>query len=237
MGRRLNPGTTRQNAFLRFPYGDVIIALALAALVSLSLVGTWSLPVALTCPDLVPAGCTAADPCIDYFAACPQGFPGGSLWEGFGIVPGLLLLAAVMFFVLRRLPRLVRPWASAVGIAVAVTDVAVLLAFGPSPALLIAAALAMFLLVWAFDVRRLTSRGESLVWIGLGAVELGLLLLLKVVGFTDFMSQTFPGAGGVLVPVKVAGWPVWMSVALAAALVVGGAVRFLRPSATAGDAA
>jgi hypothetical protein len=165
------------------------------------------------------------------FRACPQAFPGGSLWEGFGIVPGLLLVAAVMFLVLRRVPRLVRPWASVIGIVVVVTDIGVPLGFGLNPALFVAAALAMFLLVWSFAVRRLPSRGESLVWIVLGAVEVGLLLLLDRIGFTDFMNQLS------FVPVKVAGWPIWAAVWLAAALVAGGVVRFLRPPSTAQDAA
>lgn len=77
----------------RVPAGDLLIALCLLLLFSFSFVGGW-----FQASAAATANCT---PSLTSVCA----FTNDSLWHGFGILPALLIIAAMLFFVIRRLPR------------------------------------------------------------------------------------------------------------------------------------
>ncbi|MGD0833865.1 MAG: hypothetical protein ABSA40_05490 [Candidatus Dormibacteria bacterium] len=81
-------------------FGDVVVGLALVLLFSFSFVGAW-FQTELFCPEpVVPGPIYAGGTGI-----CAEWVPGGTLWSGFGLLPALLLVGAMLFFVVRRLSR------------------------------------------------------------------------------------------------------------------------------------
>ena len=171
-------GASWRSAFVGFPYGDVIIGLALTGLFALSFTGAWFQAPIYGCPSPFPCGLppgSAPEVCALMLVdqPCARGFPFGSLWEGTGLLPAVASVAALMFFVLRRMPRieLVRPISSVIGIIVAVIEVAVLLVSGVEPALLLAASVVLFLALRAVRVENIPAASESAVWMAFAAVE------------------------------------------------------------------
>lgn len=107
----------------RVPLGDALIGGALLLLFAFSFVGAW-IRVFGTCSP--GGGCTTG--AVSY----------GSLWGGFGILPALLLVAAIVWFVLRALPSL-RP-----SVALPLPDPVIWMGFAGLEILL-------FLLHWVID--------------------------------------------------------------------------------------
>ena len=75
----------------RVPAGDMLIALCLLLLFSFSFVGSWFQVSAATAANCSPSVTTVC------------GFSNDSLWHGFGILPAVLIIVAIVFFVIRRL--------------------------------------------------------------------------------------------------------------------------------------
>ncbi len=75
----------------RIPPGDALIGGSLLVLLILSLVGAWIRVFGVCSPG---AGCTTGS--LSF----------GSLWDGFGVLPALLLVAAIVWFVARAVPAL-----------------------------------------------------------------------------------------------------------------------------------
>ena len=232
-------GASWRSAFVGFPYGDVIIGLALTGLFALSFTGAWFQAPIYGCPSPFPCGLppgSAPEVCALMLVdqPCARGFPFGSLWEGTGLLPAVASVAALMFFVLRRMPRieLVRPISSVIGIIVAVIEVAVLLVSGVEPALLLAASVVLFLALRAVRVENIPAASESAVWMAFAAVESAFLLLCREVGVSFFAVvpswYSYPLRAFAATPggaFLVAAW-------LVAGVGVGGAARFITPSLT-----
>ena len=82
-------------------FGDVVVGLSLLLLFSFSFVGAW-FQTQLFCPEPV----TGPGPLFSGGAGiCSEWVAGGTLWSGFGLLPALLLVAAMLLFLVRRLSR------------------------------------------------------------------------------------------------------------------------------------
>ncbi len=80
----------RQSMVSRARLGDSVIGASLALMFAVTLVYAWF---------QVSTQCVLGLPCV-------QGFLDGSLWDGFGVLPALLLIAAIVLFVIGRTPQL-----------------------------------------------------------------------------------------------------------------------------------
>jgi hypothetical protein len=99
--------------------GDMIIGLPLLLMFSLSFVGGWF--------KVTGYGCAVAP---QNTPGCASSYSYGYLWSGLGILPAVLLVAAILFFALRRVPHteVVLPVReSAIWMIFAVVEIALLL--------------------------------------------------------------------------------------------------------------
>jgi len=153
--------------------GDLILGLSLILIFGLSFVGGWFHIGYNTCGGL-PTNQSGCDQSVTY----------GTLWNGFGIVPAFLLIAAMLFFVVRKLPQ----------------------------------------------IRLSLPMADSVVWLIFAAVEVVLFLLYWVTSKDTYqgvnIGSQIGGPGFSIIP----GWTLFVCIALAIPVAIGGQLQARRMS-------
>lgn len=154
-------------------FGDVVVGLSLVLLFSFSFVGAW-FQTELFCPEPVYGPGTifggGVGTCADWIA-------GGTLWSGFGLLPALLLVAALLFFVIRRLPQ--------VRLRLPVPEALIWVVFA-------VVEIGLFILNWVTSNGGVLSTGPGwALWVGVGLAG-----LLGVGGCTMFFQSEGSGLPG-----------------------------------------
>lgn len=157
--------------------GEVAVGVALVALFAFSFAGAW-FQAAAGCIGIAVPGSSAGVPGIPYMPSCvSQTYFFGSLWSGLGLLPALLLVAALLFFVIRRLPQ--------VRLRLPVPEALIWVVFA-------VVEIGLFILNWVTSNGGVLSTGPGWAfWVGVGLAG-----LLGVGGCTMFFQAEGSGLPG-----------------------------------------